>query len=66
MSRYAIINDSIVDNIILCADDETAILLFPDSTVINIDKIDVDILWLYGRGEFTPPPDITPPGNQAS
>lgn len=59
---YALIKDAIVQNVVVCDDDDSAKELFADFTVINIDGLDVGIGWGYEGDSFiAPPPPETPP-----
>lgn len=59
---YALIKDAIVQNVVVCDDDDSAKELFSDFTVINIDGLEVGIGWGYEGDSFIapPPPETLP------
>lgn len=56
MSNYALIKNNIVENIFVCDNDETTLVLFLDDVVVNIDNIHAGIGWSYLDSVFTAPP----------
>ncbi|QIP25451.1 hypothetical protein [Klebsiella aerogenes] len=57
---YALIKDAIVQNVVVCDDDDSAKLLFSKFTVINIDDMNVGIGWGYDGESFIEPPTPEP------
>lgn len=60
MPRYALIEDSLVVNVVICDSDEAATILFPDLTVIRVEGAESGPGWQYSDGAFTPPA-VEPP-----
>lgn len=60
MPRYALIEDGLVVNVIICDSNEVAENLFPAMTVIRIDGAEAGPGWQYSDGIFIPPA-VEPP-----
>lgn len=60
MPRYALIEDGLVVNVVICDSDEAATILFPDMTVIRIEGAEAGPGWQYSDGVFIPPA-VKPP-----
>lgn len=56
MSVYALIQNNIVVNTVLCDSDTDAAAIFTHFRVVNIDNIFAGVGWSYDGERFTPPP----------
>ncbi|HHH0921355.1 TPA: hypothetical protein ACPZPH_003243 [Yersinia enterocolitica] len=60
MSNYALIKNSIVENVVVWDGKGN---LFPDFTAINVDNVLYGIGWIYSDENFTDPNEPKPPTN---
>ncbi|HCJ5617821.1 TPA: hypothetical protein O9V13_000634 [Escherichia coli] len=58
MSNYALIKNSIVENVVVWDGSGN---IFDDYMTVNIDDIPAGIGWTYDGEVFTPPPELTQP-----
>lgn len=56
MSNYALIKNSIVENVVVWDGSGN---IFDDYITVNIDDITAGIDWTYDGEVFTPPPELT-------
>lgn len=56
MSNYALIKNSIVENVVVWDGSGN---IFDDYITVNIDDIPAAIDWTYDGEVFTPPPELT-------
>lgn len=63
MATFALIENTLVINTVLCDSEQLAQQLWPNMLSINIDDITPtpDIGWSYMTGSFAPPVIETPP-----
>lgn len=58
MSNYALIKNSIVENVVVWDGSGN---IFDDYITVNIGDIPAGIGWTYDGEVFTPPPELTQP-----
>ncbi len=55
MMNYALVINGIVENTFICDNDESAVSIYPNDIVINVDGKSVGIGWIYDGDSFHSP-----------